>query len=89
MKTTLEVFCEAVGWQGGTIHDAKTHFSTLDMKWRDRVCGKLVDNMKDITDLDTARFFLEKRNEFINVVCAGDGKSWPLWRVKLKEEVQS
>ena len=61
MKTTLDYFCEAMGWQGGTIHQARERFAIEDMPTMDRVCGVLVDNIRNISDPDKALWFTRHR----------------------------
>ena len=67
MKTALEVYCTAVGWDGGTIHQAFQHFSSLNKKERDRVCGILSDSSHEISDLITVKEFMRKRNDMLGI----------------------
>jgi hypothetical protein len=60
---TLEAYCKAAGWQGGTIHQAKIHFSVIPLKEQDSICGFFVNNMSKITDLREVSYFMAKRNE--------------------------
>lgn len=60
---TLAVFCSAMGWQGGTIHDAKRRFAVASPAEMDKVCGMLADRIRDISDPDTASWFMEHRRE--------------------------
>lgn len=48
--TLLEKYCEIKGWQGATIHQVFEDFKSLNLKEQDRVCGKLIDSMRDISD---------------------------------------
>jgi hypothetical protein len=67
MRTTLELFCYAMGWQGGTIHQAKDRFAVSDLKTMDRVCGFLADNSSKISDPDCALWFMVHRNKAIRL----------------------
>ena len=67
MNTTLYYFCQALGWQGGTIHQAKERFAVASISEMDRVCNVLVSNMSDISDLETAQYFTQKRLEAIRL----------------------
>ena len=66
-KTCLELFCKYLGWQGGTIHQAKKHFAIASINEMDSICGYLVDNMGIISDLDTLQYFTQKRLEANNL----------------------
>lgn len=67
MKTTLEVFCAAMGWQGGTIHDAMRRFAVSDLRTMDRVCGHMADNIGKVSDPGVVKWFLNHRNEAIGL----------------------
>lgn len=38
MKTTIEIYCEFAGWQGGTIHQALADFVNRPIKEQDKFC---------------------------------------------------
>lgn len=61
--TTLELFCQAMGWQGGTIHQAKERFAVASMQEMDKVCGLLADRIGEVSDPETACYFTRKRLE--------------------------
>ncbi len=67
MKTTLEVFCEAVGWKGGTIHQAKDRFAVASLAEMDTICGLMVDSMASISDIENVSYFTNKRLEAIGL----------------------
>ena len=69
MKTTLECFCDAVGWQGGTIHQARERFAVASQKEMDKICGYLSANISDISDPREALYFTNKRMEAIGLHC--------------------
>ena len=58
---TLNVVLESLGYQGGTIHQAKHEFSNSPMKVKDEICGNIMRNLNDIEDLHTAQWFLNNR----------------------------
>lgn len=66
--TTLEAYCKVNGWQGGTIHGCEDHFAHLTLKQQDKICGYLVDNMSDISDINKAKDFLEARNQHLKII---------------------
>ena len=68
MKTTLEVFCEVFGWQGGTIHQAKERFAIASAEEMDRMCSALNRQLPDISDADTALWFMTHRREASGLV---------------------
>jgi hypothetical protein len=53
-ETTIEVYCRAMGQQGGTIHDALRAFAKADKATRDRVYDALMDayRSKQLNDVD-------------------------------------
>ncbi len=59
MKTTLEKYCEIIGWKGGTIHQAKADFIDRSQLERDHIVGKLVDSSSEISDLNTVGWFTQ------------------------------
>ena len=63
MKTTLDYFCQALGWETGTLEMAKQRFAVEDMRTMDYICGVLVSNMRDISDLENVQYFTRKRLE--------------------------
>lgn len=63
MQNTLHYFCKALGWQGGTIHQARERFAVASIQEMDKICGVLVDNSRDISDLREVQYFLAKRND--------------------------
>lgn len=67
MKTTLQLFCEALGWQGGTIHQAKDRFAIASLKEMDAICNHLMKNIQNCSDLETLQYFTNKRLEAIGL----------------------
>ncbi len=68
MKTTLEKYCEIVGWQGGTIHQTREHFLESSQSERNGIVGKLVDNLRDISDLENVQWFTQANISHIEEV---------------------
>lgn len=68
---TLSILCKSYGWQGGTIHEALEHFKTLSMIEKDTICGKLVDNMHLISDLDNVTYLMKARNSHLTIKTLG------------------
>lgn len=66
--TTLDVFCGAMGWQGGTIHQAKERFAIASESEMNRVCSRISANIREISDLDNAQWFMAHRREAIGLV---------------------
>jgi hypothetical protein len=60
-QTTLALYCQAMGCQGGTIHQCIAEYPTLTIKQHDNICGLLVDNFNDIEDYEQARWFVVNR----------------------------
>ena len=58
---TLEICIKHFNWQGGTIHQAKNHFSKSDMPTKDKICGEIVSHISDIDDLHNAQWFMNNR----------------------------
>lgn len=66
--TTLEAYCKANGWQGGTIHGCEDHFAHLTLAQQDKICGYLVDNISNISDTGKVKYFLEQRNNHLAII---------------------
>lgn len=50
---TLDLLCKAFNWQGGTIHNAIAHFSTMDKHAQDNVFSLFImPNLSEIKDLE-------------------------------------
>lgn len=69
--TTLEAFCEKVGWQGGTIHQAQEHFDKSDQNERDQICGFLIDRLSEISDPRGVAWFTTRRLELLGIEIEG------------------
>lgn len=67
MKTTLQTICAAMNWSGGTIHQAKKIFNGGTDKLRDYICSDLILNIKNISDLETLRYFTDLRLEILGL----------------------
>lgn len=52
---TLDILCNAYGWQGGTIHSAIAHFRVLDRTEQDKVFSDIMRNLSNITDLENVK----------------------------------
>ncbi len=59
--TTLDAFCKALGWQGGTIHQARERFAVASMAEMNAVCSVLLKYAGTVTDPRTILYFLGKR----------------------------
>jgi hypothetical protein len=70
MKTTLEVFCKSVGWQGGTIHQAREHFNSSPMSEQDKICSAISREFSEIEDYLTAKWFMNQRVKNRGIVYA-------------------
>lgn len=64
--TVLQLFCDFIGTQGGTIHQAINEFKDLPIEEQDKFCGILVDNMFNITHLEDVQTFMEIRNRHLS-----------------------
>lgn len=62
---TLDILLKSYNWQGGTIHQAIEHFSTLDKNQQDSVCNVLMDNLNKITDIENVQKLLKIRNNYL------------------------
>lgn len=62
---TLEILCNAYGWQGGTIHDAIEHFKTLSMDEKDKIFNLIMPNLFNITDLENVQELAKIRNSHL------------------------
>lgn len=60
-KTMFHYFCKAVGWQGGTIHQAKEYFNKTPLHEQNKICSMLVGNLNDISDVENVRYFTDRR----------------------------
>lgn len=67
MLTTLELVCRGFGYQGGTIHQMRQRFSVATMQEMDRVCGLLSDNLRNLSDPQTALEFMTARREAVRL----------------------
>lgn len=67
MRTTLDAWCAFRGQRGGTIHDAQRDFDRLTERERDRFCGIIADNTRDISDLEHAVWFMRRRNALVGM----------------------
>lgn len=61
--TTLELFCKAFGWQGGTIHQAKQRFAIASEAEMNHFCSLLMKELSNISDPRTALWFTSHRLE--------------------------
>lgn len=61
MTNCMKLWCEFMGYQGGTIHDALREFQTLSVSQQDKFCGILLANKEKLTDLHHAGDFMHKR----------------------------
>lgn len=68
MITTLEAYCKANGWQGGTIHGCKDHFAHLTLAQQDKICNYMMENMGNISDIETMQEFLSERNNPMAII---------------------
>lgn len=66
--TTLEAYCKANGWQGGTIHGCEDHFAHLTLAQQDKICNYMMQNMKDISDLRTMQYFFDRRLDHMRII---------------------
>jgi hypothetical protein len=61
-STTLQLYCEFKGWQGGTIHQALSDFAALPMSDKDKFCNKVFNfGLGNVTDLETFGNFTRMR----------------------------
>lgn len=65
--TTLEAFHKCLGWQGGTIHQAKQRFAIASLREMDNICGYLLKHVSEISDLEMVQYFTEKRMDAIGL----------------------
>lgn len=58
-----------MGWQGGTIHQAREEFSKMDIADQDRFCGRLNQLIPQMNgnELQDAKWFYDKRNEYLEI----------------------
>ena len=62
--STLDILCNAFGWQGGTIHAVKAEFATSPIQVKDAICTDLMRaiDSKELKDITTALEFFKLRN---------------------------
>lgn len=63
MKTTLSVFCESVGWQGGTLEQAKQHFAILDIDKMNSIASRMASVCYELSDPQNALWFMQHRTK--------------------------
>ena len=61
MKTTLQAFCDCLGWKGGTIQQAKERFAIASSKEMDMICSYLGSRTSEISDLELVSYFMKAR----------------------------
>ena len=66
--TTLEAYCKTVGWQGGTMHQARQHFAMITLQQQDSICNYLMSKMSEISDIREVSYFTKKRLENIRLI---------------------
>lgn len=72
MITTLSLCCRSFGWNGGTIHQAKERFAIASLNEMDKLCSLLSANIANVSDPQTALYFLGKRKEAIRLHTIGE-----------------
>lgn len=68
---TLSLYCQFIGWDGGTIHQVKDDFLTLPQASKDTFCNRLMDNMTEISDIENLQWFMSARISHLDVVTSG------------------
>lgn len=60
-KTTLEVACNYLNWQGGTIHQVWDEYNKMTENKRNNFVSHLVKQVSDISDARTVLEFTRNR----------------------------
>lgn len=58
----LDILLDEFNWQGGTIHDAIEHFTTLTLSEQDNIMNKLMASLNKIVDIDNVQELMWIRN---------------------------
>ena len=65
---TADVAAVVLDMEAGTLlEQVQNAFVASDEKTRDRVCGSLVDQMREIDDLNNVKWFTKKRLELVGL----------------------